>query len=309
MRVYADVLFLLNGVADYVLLLAAARLAGVRTRAVRLAAGASFGGVYAVIALLRPSLGSPPGLLLSAVAMVLCAFAPRPWRSLLRALACLGGVGLLAGGLALALARFAAGGIPLWDVLAALGGALVAVAAVADRRAAARATAFCDLELEVQGRSARCLALVDSGNRLRDPCRAAPVVVVDETVLRGVLPAALLLSLAAGPAALPSGLAQAAASGEPLRPGLGEWAHRICLVPYRAVGVGGGMLCGVRADALRISGRGAPASEAVIAVSPEPLDPDGMFSALVPATLVAGIPAGGPSTRWGRLKEGAAGDA
>ncbi len=309
MRVYADVLFLLNAVADYVLLLAAARLAGVRTRASRLAAGAALGGVYAVIALLRPALGSAPGLLLAAVAMVLCAFAPQPWRALLRALACLCGVGLLAGGLALALSRSAAGGIPVWDILAALGGALVAGAAVADRRAGTRATAFCDLELEVRGKRARCRALVDTGNRLRDPCRAAPVVVVDETVLRDVVPAPLLLSLAAGPAALPRGLAQVAAGGASLRPGPGEWAHRVCLVPYRAVGVGGGMLCGVRADALRISGHGAPVGQAVIAVSPAPLDPDGMFRALVPAALVAGMPGERPPARWGRVKEGASGDA
>jgi stage II sporulation protein GA (sporulation sigma-E factor processing peptidase) len=306
MRVYADVLFLLNGVADYVLLLAAARLAGMRTRPRRLACGAAFGGLYAVAAAILPWMGSPPGLLLSAAAMIALVFAPRPWRPLLRALASLCGVGALAGGLALALARWSAGGIPAWDLAAALGGALVAAAAVADRRAGVRAPSLCQVEVELGGRCARCLALVDSGNRLRDPCGSGPVVVVDRAVLRPLLPAPLLLSLAAGPQALPEALAEVAASGEGAD-GATDWAHRICVVPYRAVGAGHGILCGLRSDAVRVVGAGEAVRQAVVAVSPQPLDPEGAFSALVPATLAAGAPAAPELRGLRRLKEGAAG--
>lgn len=294
MRVYVDALFGLNALADYALLLAAARLAGVPTRPWRLIAGAVSGGLYGVAVVPWPALGRPLGLALATVAMALAVWAPRPWRVLCRALVCLVGVGVFAGGATLALAGFGAGSIPLWAVLAALGGALCGAAALADRRRALRGLGLCELEVELGGRLARCPALIDSGNRLRDPCHAAPVVVVDAGVLAGVLPAPLLAALAAGPASVPGALDP----GLLAKAGAG-WAQRLCLVPYRAVGTAGGMLCGLRADAVRVVGRpaGAPAAApaAVIAVSPAPLDPQGAFRALVPAQLVEALVAHRPA--------------
>ena len=46
--IYVDTLFLLNALVDYLLLLAAARLAGEPLRRVRFALGAVLGGGYAV---------------------------------------------------------------------------------------------------------------------------------------------------------------------------------------------------------------------------------------------------------------------
>ena len=46
--IYVDTLFLLNGIIDYLLLLAAARLAGEPLRRLRFGAAAALGGAYAV---------------------------------------------------------------------------------------------------------------------------------------------------------------------------------------------------------------------------------------------------------------------
>ena len=46
--IYIDTLFLLNALVDYLLLLAAARLAGEPLRRIRFALGAALGGAYAV---------------------------------------------------------------------------------------------------------------------------------------------------------------------------------------------------------------------------------------------------------------------
>ena len=79
MVIYVDTLFLLNGMVDYLLLLASARLAGEPLFRVRFALGAVFGGLYAV-AIFLPGLAflvRPPCRLAAAVLMVLLAF----WRS------------------------------------------------------------------------------------------------------------------------------------------------------------------------------------------------------------------------------------
>ncbi len=263
MLVYADALFLLNAGADYALLLAAARLADLQARPGRLALGAALGGLDGVLAQVEPGghWGSVPGLVGAALGMTLLTFGPRPWRVLLRAMAALGATGLLAGGLALVLFRNGAGP-SLWGEALALGGTLLGVATLAERRLAARGTRWCELEIELAGRRAVCRALVDSGNRLRDPLGAGPVVVVDHAVLTNLVPAPVLRCLAADPLALPQALAEVSATVEEA-----GWAPRLRLLPYRSVGQPAGMLCGFRPDALRLKGAAEDLPLAVVGVS------------------------------------------
>lgn len=310
MRIYADLFFLLNAGADYALLSAAARLTGIQASGWRLLVGSALGGLYAVAALLAhaPGLFSLPASAAVAGLMALAAFAPRPPLLLARLLACLYGAAALAAGLVTGLdARAGWSGTPLWVLLAALGAALVAGGALYDRwRPASPLQSLCDLEIRVGGRVARCRALVDTGNALCDPTGAAPAVVVAPEVLRGVVPARLLAALTTGPEALPGGLgaaalhggaafaeASATVDGAADLSAATDWAPRIRLLPYRALGTPGGMLCGLRPDAVHL-GRGPERRpvRAVVAVSPTSLDPGGCFSALVPASLAAGVGSG-----------------
>ena len=84
--VYVDLLWLLNFVANHLLLLGAGRLAGAGLRRWRIALGAALGALYAV-ALFLPGLGwlsALPCKLAVAVVMVLCAYGGevRLWRVL-----------------------------------------------------------------------------------------------------------------------------------------------------------------------------------------------------------------------------------
>ena len=74
--VYLDLVFLLNGVVDYLLLLSAGRLAGECLHRGRLALGAVLGGLYAG-AVFLPGMGFlvlPPCKIGAAVLMLLCAY-------------------------------------------------------------------------------------------------------------------------------------------------------------------------------------------------------------------------------------------
>lgn len=71
MRIYIDRVFLLNLAVDYLLLLAAARLAGIPLRRLRLLLCAAGGGLYAAVVFL-PGLGwlaHPVGKVVSGAAM------------------------------------------------------------------------------------------------------------------------------------------------------------------------------------------------------------------------------------------------
>ena len=70
MRVYLDVLFVLNAWVDYMTLLATARFSGCFARRRRLLAAGALGGAYAVLALVLPL----PEVLL-ALSKILCAAA------------------------------------------------------------------------------------------------------------------------------------------------------------------------------------------------------------------------------------------
>jgi stage II sporulation protein GA (sporulation sigma-E factor processing peptidase) len=297
-RVYADVFVLLNTGADWALLVAAARLCGVRAPAWRLLAAAALGGIYGVGALLSPALASLPATAAAALVMAAAAFAPRPLRVLVRLLASLYGAAALAAGLAWILVPRGDTGVPWWALTLGLGAALCAGGALFERwRPGAPLQSLCDLEIEIAGRTARCRALIDTGSHLADPAGEGPAVVVAPGVLRGLVPPRVLKALASGPEALPEALAEPAVPAEDAAEGRGrpagrpavEWARRVRLLPYRTLGTPRGLLCGLRPDAisLLVGGERRPI-RAVVAVSPAPLDPDGGYAALVPAVLAVG---------------------
>lgn len=324
MRVYVDLFFLLNLAADLTLLAVAGRLCGQPLRAWRLLAGASFGGLYGIGALLLPwplAFG-PVGAAAAALLMLLAAFAPVPLRVALRLLAFFYGAGALLAGLTLLLSFGAAGGsglaagIPWWALTLALGACVIAGALAWDRwRPAARARWLCDLEVTVAGRRSVCRALVDTGNSLHDAAAAdRPAVLVDARVLHGLIPAPLLASLVRHQADVPAVLAEVAAACEPERwggcggpaasrsgragadpSGAGGWASRLRFIPFCSVG-GSGVIYGVRPDGLRVrtEGQWTPV-RAVVGVSPRPLDPEAGYRALVPAAVMA------EAAAWRRL--------
>ncbi len=288
MRVYADLFFLLNAGADYALLLAAGRLAGIASSGWRLLAAAAFGGGYALAALLLPvpAAFSWPGVAAAGALMVTAAYAPCSVRALLRLLGFLYGSGAAAAGLALVIAGGADGvgwgqaGVPWWGIVLALGGTLAGAAAVYDRRRVMPSGRWIStLEVEIGGRSATCRALLDSGNRLADPCGDGPAIVVPAEFLSGLIPTPLLQALRAGPASL------AAALDAPTVPP--HWTRRFRFVPYRVVGRDNGILPAVRPDAVWLGdGTTRRPVRAVLAVSPTRLGAEREFAALVPAALM-----------------------
>lgn len=275
--VYIDSLFLLNFVVNYLLLLAAAKLAGEPMKRLRLALGAGLGALYAA-AVFFPGMGfllHPICKLGGAVLMLLCGFGGS--RRLLRVtlmffgLACAFGggifaIGLLGGrGLTLRNGVFYSA-MDLRVILLSAALCYVLLTLVFQRTARHGHRELIPAVLTLGERRVSLTALVDTGNTLTDPATGRPVMVAEGKALGNLLP----------PEADvwdPVGAMERLSHTED--------GKRFRLLPYQTVGVECGMLLALRMDRVQVGPRDY--GGILVALSPNRLSDGGGYSALVGA--------------------------
>ena len=280
--IYIDTLFLLNALVDYLLLLAAARLAGEPLRRWRFALGAALGGLYAV-AIFLPGLGflaHPLCRMASAALMLVAAYGGS--RRLLRqgilfvALTCAFGGGVVAigllGGTGLALGNgvfYSALDLKVVLLSAAVCyGVLTLVFQRLNRHSAASGE-LVSAKLGLGGRWVALTALVDTGNTLTDPATGRPVMVAEGEKLLPLFP----------PGQAPDAQALRDPVGTLERLSAQGWRGRLRLLPYQAVGVECGLLLALRLDGAKIGTEDYGAL--LVALSPTRLSDGGGYSALI----------------------------
>lgn len=271
--VYIDLLFLLNLIANY-LLLAAGRLAGAALRRWRIGLGAALGALYAALIFL-PGLGWLalwPCKLASGAAMVLIAYGGE--RRLLRVTVLFFGVSAALAGAVLGLELLGNRSLTLAHgvfyskldlrLLLLVFVASYFVLSLFFRRTGQRGgRELARLEVELESGRQALTALVDTGHSLTDPGDNRPVVVADARALAGLLPDW------ADPAEPIRSVERCHAAG-------GRQAR---LIPYRSVGVECGMLLALRARDVTVNGR--PLGRLLVALSPTALDDGGGYQALI----------------------------
>lgn len=251
--IYIDTLFFTNLVIDYLLLLAAGEVCGVILKRRRYALAAVLGSLYAVAAYFPHGavLRLPLAKLGAGVIMALIAFgAEARW---VRCCIVFTAVSAAFGGFLWAIEL--AGGHPAFDtrtLIVSFALCYVLMTAVFRRRASVADMPRVKVELTLGGRRTEFFALVDSGNSLRDPISALPVMVLCPHAAAPLFGAhAALLELDA--VALIERSAEAP-----------ELAGRLRLIPYSAVGTRG-VLAAFKPDSVLVDG--AP-REILAAVSP-----------------------------------------
>lgn len=281
--VYIDSVFLLNLVLNYLLLVAAARLAGERMYRLRMGLGACLGALYAVAVYLPglSFLSSPLMKLSVAVLMVLISFGGV--RRLFRLVLIFFGVSFAFGGGVLALSLLSGGKIDLnGNLLGSAGlrelllsfGICYLLLSFVFRRTARHGGSRRDIvtvTLTFQQRKATVCALMDTGNTLTDPLTNAPVLVTEPEAVRPLLPGDLLAIITANGLGDPSGVLEQAAAA-----GYEKWLR---LLPYKTVGVDCGLLLALRMDEVVIGGK--KHKNMLAAFSPNRLSDGGAYHALV----------------------------
>ena len=247
--VYVDSVFVLNALMDYLLVLCAARLAGIPLRRRRYLLAGLLGGAYAV-AVFLPGLGflsATPVKLAAGILLALAAYGGEA--KLLRLTLLLFAVSCAMAGCVLALGLVAGGGVPMVNgvfytdvdakVLLTAAAAAYLVLTVVFRAAAGKGVRgeLVRAQVCLAGRTTAFTAFCDTGNALRDPVSGAPVLVVSPGRLDGALPREVRSLLDRGALERPAELL------EPMMRAAPELRFR--LIPYHAVGVAGGLLLAV----------------------------------------------------------------
>lgn len=275
--VYIDLLFLLNLIANYLLLLAAGRMAGSALIRWRIGLGAGLGALYAALIFLPGLvwLAHWPCKLAAGVLMALVSYGGE--RYFLRVAVLFFGASAALAGMVLGLELL--GGMPLTlehgvfysplDIRLLL---LLFVACYfmlslffrrTGRHGGKEGGAYARLELVMEEKTICLTALRDTGHTLTDPVDNRPVVVADWGALSGALPNW------ADPSDPIRSVERCHAAG----------SRQARLIPYRAVGVECGMLLAVRAKRVSVDGR--LLGPLLVALSPTAVDDGGGYQALI----------------------------
>jgi stage II sporulation protein GA (sporulation sigma-E factor processing peptidase) len=130
-------------------------------------------------------------------------------------------------------------------------------------------TYLCPARITINGKTITVDGLVDTGNRLRLTASDAPVAVVSMDRIAEVLPQDVLAVVSK------KGADRFGATVD----FDDNWAVRLRFIPYQSVGTRGDVLLGVRTD--EVNG----VANAVVAIYPGKLSPQGEFGALLPVAL------------------------
>lgn len=241
MRVYLDLVVLLNFLVDFLLILGTNRLAGFPPGCYRAALAALLGGIYGGVCLMPGFyfLGNTFWRLVSLVLMALIAFGVN--RSAVQRGAVFVLLSMALGGIATGLGRGS-----FWMIVLAAGGTWL-LCRVSFRGQLGQKE-YVPVELSWGGRKIKLLALRDTGNTLRDPISGEQVLVAGADI--GMELVGLTEQQMQNPVE---------AMGEV--PGMR-------LIPYHAVGQPGGMLLALRFQNAKI---GNTYENPLVAFAPEVL--------------------------------------
>ncbi len=262
---YADVLFLINFSMDFLSLAAAASLLSLRKKPLRIGIASALGALYAVTFTVADIGGHLALISAAAVAVAMCmiSFGYSTLGSLISSATLMTGCGALMGGIMTAL---------LSQGVSVPAGSIIISAAVMSFfviRAARMKKGCVAVEVSVTYKNKRAdfSALCDSGNLMRDPFGATPVILVSEDVLRPLLSEKTVKSLMSFDGDFPDGMLI-----RPV-PGYSTGEKRITAA--------------FRADKVTVkNGRKELDADCFIAISPHPKGYFGGHDATVPTAII-----------------------
>ena len=282
MTVYGDVVLAVNTAVNFLLLLLGARLCGYPARPLRCLLGGLVGGLYAVVTLLPVStvFSSVPARFLCFVLMCMVSYGMRRKAVRTGAVTFLCSAAL-AGGVFL-VSQFRAIGAVIVSgnvyypvgtrvLILLAGGFYLAAALLAANALRHGSREVYPISLSCGEKTVRVNALYDTGATLSDPISGYPVLILE---------AARALELLGIPAS--GELFSDPAGAMPLLAGKCPQG-RFRLVPYRAVGVEGGMLVAMVCRAKIGKGR---QRKILAAISPTAVSDGGGYEALIGGTVL-----------------------
>ena len=147
-----------------------------------------------------------------------------------------------------------------------------------------------DVEIGIEGKTANCRGLIDTGNGLKEPLSGAPVVITNADAWQGILPEHWLACARAG--ADWNALAQLSnhsdeSDGQPVNCTIDE--GRLRLLPYRGVNQGTKWMIGFKPDYIQIihESHTYVCKQVIVGLDGGQLSHDEQFEAIVHPDLLA----------------------
>ncbi|SHE61963.1 sporulation factor SpoIIGA. Unknown type peptidase. MEROPS family U04 [Seinonella peptonophila] len=288
MVIYADLVFLLNSVIDFLLLWLTSGIRKQRVPIWRLIVAAIIGGLYATCYLwtaFAPFYTLLFKLLVSLI-MIVIAFGFSHPAAYLRNVGVFYLTCIICGGALVALHYLLTGTAQI------TGGALLSESSVSwflvliafpfiwvythftFRSIQQRSeidSFLTSVRIQIADHTIECIGLVDTGNQLRDPISRAPVMMVELDQLRHHIPSIVIDFIK-------SNQWQTKLSELPI-----EWMARLRIIPYRAAGFEGEMMIAFRPDAVCLwrENNWHNAGKVIIGIDVGRLSTDGTYQALI----------------------------
>ena len=258
MTVYIDIILLENLCMNYIILFATAYIMKIKISHIRIIASSSIGAVYSIMLYMQilPIYSSIFMKIILSVAMVYISYAPKTVKIAIKQLIIFYLISFAFGGCAFALLYFVKpqdifikngvyiGTYPL--KIALLGGivgfVITYIAFKIIKNKATKEERIYKLKIKINDKTVEVNALLDTGNKLKDPITLVPVIVIEKQKLYNFLPEEILENI---------DKIIGGDSNKLIEENI-KYMSKFRVIPYNSIGKQNGLMLGFKADEVKI---------------------------------------------------------
>ncbi|MBQ9298222.1 MAG: sigma-E processing peptidase SpoIIGA [Clostridia bacterium] len=293
MTVYIDIVLIENIFMNYIILFAVSIISKAEIRIARIFIASLIGGIYAIISYIT-DLEIYKTLVLKfllSIAMVYTAFFPKTIKKCCKQLLIFYLTSFTFGGTAFALLYFInpkqilmqngiyIGSYPI--KVAVLGGiigcVIITISFKIVKGKISSKNMYCKIKVKILEKEVESLAMIDTGNLLKEPITKTPVVVMELELLKEVIPESILEHL------------------KEIINGNGDYIpqsfiNKIRLIPFSSLGMPNGMLIGIKADEIIVNydEEEYKHNNIIVGLYDKKLSKKGMYTSLIGISLIEG---------------------
>lgn len=295
MTVYLDIIFIENVMMNYIILYGTAIISKTITKPIRLIIASNIGAIYAIaqyMSLLKIYSIFILKFVLSII-IVYIAFNPQNIKKMLKQLLLFYLTSFVFGGAAFFLIYIVkpqniimrngvyVGTYPL--KIAFLGAALGLIVTILSfkiiKTKLSKKALFCNVKINLINKQIKTVAMIDTGNLLKDPISNNPVIIVEHSLLYGILPKQILNNLenilGGDLEKIPEDVKE-------------KYLSKLKVIPFSSLGKQNGMLLGIKADEINIESEEANITKdnVIVGIYDKSLTKRGEYRALVGMNLI-----------------------
>lgn len=258
MTVYIDIILLENLCMNYIILFATAYIMKIKISHIRIIASSSIGAVYSIMLYMQilPIYSSIFMKIILSVVMVYISYAPKTVKIAIKQLIIFYLISFAFGGCAFALLYFVKpqdifikngvyiGTYPL--KIALLGGIvgfiITYIAFKIIKNKATKEEMIYKLKIKINDKTVEVNALLDTGNKLKDPITLVPVIVIEKQKLYNFLPEEILENI---------DKIIGGDSNKLIEENI-KYMSKFRVIPYNSIGKQNGLMLGFKADEVKI---------------------------------------------------------